>query len=63
MISAQKSASSYSDKQILTYFGLSADTKPTEEVANGSAFIEMDTGNLYFYDAENSNWRAWGAEG
>lgn len=42
-------------------FGLSTDTKPTEGVGNGSAFLEMDTGKIYFYDAENTTWREWGA--
>lgn len=46
---------------VSTYFGLSTDTqKPTEGVANGSAFIEMDTGKLYFYDLDNATWREWG---
>lgn len=45
----------------VTYYGLSTDTpKPTTGVANGSAFIEMDTSKLYFYDSENSTWREWG---
>ena len=46
---------------ISTYFGLSTDTKPTESVGNGSAFLEMDTGKIYFFDAENVTWREWGA--
>ncbi len=43
------------------YFGLSTDTKPTGTAVNGRAFIEMDTGKLYFYDAESGEWREWGA--
>ena len=44
-----------------TYYGLSTDTpKPTDGVGNGSAFIEMDTGKLYFYDLANTTWREWG---
>ena len=42
-----------------TYYGLSTDTKPLD-VANGSAFIEMDTSKLYFFDAENPIWYQWG---
>lgn len=34
----------------LEYRGLSTDEKPTEKVSNGSVFIEIDTGKLYFYD-------------
>lgn len=46
-----------------TYYGLSTDSKPTgASVSNGSCFIEMDTGKLYFYDAVDSQWREWGAE-
>ena len=41
--------------------GLSTDTKPTGSfdgvgIANGSEFIEMDTGKKYMYDAESSVW-------
>ena len=40
--------------------GKSTDEKPTEvngkKVDNGSQFIEMDTGKLYFYDLENEQW-------
>ncbi len=44
------------------YYGLSTDTKPTGITGgNGSAFVEMDTGKLYFYDADNDTWREWGA--
>lgn len=39
---------------------LSTDTKPTDEaLANGSVLIEMDTSTVYFYDAENEEWRAF----
>ena len=41
--------------------GLSTDTKPTEvnerEVGNGSTFIEIDTGKIFFGDAENEEWK------
>lgn len=42
-----------------TYYGLSTDSKPTEGVANGSAFVEMDTSKLYFFDLENVTWILW----
>ena len=38
------------------YAGTSADDKPTEGVATGSIFVEADTGNVYFFDATNSEW-------
>ena len=47
---------------ISIYYGLSTDTKPTDGVGNGSAFIEMDTSKVYFFDAGNSEWLEWGAE-
>lgn len=48
---------------ISTYYGLSTDIpKPTEGVGNGSAFIEMDTSKVYFFDAGNAEWLEWGAE-
>ena len=37
-------------------YGLSSDTKPTYQIANGSIFIEMDTSDVYFFDEENSRW-------
>lgn len=41
--------------------GLSTDTKPTEiygkKIDNGSTFIEIDTGDIYFYDLENKEWK------
>ena len=38
--------------------GLSTDEKPvSEHVGNGSIFIEMDTGKIFLYDAENKIWR------
>lgn len=38
---------------------LSADTKPTENIYNGSKLLEMDTSTLYIYDAAGQTWRAW----
>ena len=41
--------------------GLSTDTKPTEynnrKIDNGSVFIEIDTGKLYFFDYESQEWK------
>ena len=38
------------------YTGLSTDTKPTENVPNGSSFYEIDTKSMFLFDAENSTW-------
>ena len=55
----------YTISESTTMFGLSTDTKPTGSgVPNGSAFIEMDTSKIYFYDADGvagSEWIEWGA--
>lgn len=47
----------------MIYKGLSTDTKPTGNIKNGTAFVEMDTGKLYFYDAEGSQWREFNSQG
>ena len=36
--------------------GLSTDTKPTT-YPNGSTFVEMDTGKVFIFDAENEEWK------
>ena len=43
-----------------TYYGLSTDEKP-ETANNGSRFIEMDTGNVFLFDAEGVEWLEVGA--
>lgn len=48
-------------RQIITFFGLAADTKPTgnwnvAKIENGSKFYEMDSGNVYMFDEENQVW-------
>lgn len=44
-------------KDQATYYGLSTDSKPTGgAVANGSVFIEMNTGKVYFYNASGGVW-------
>lgn len=36
---------------------LSTDTKPSSGIANGSILLEMDTGKVYQFDEEHSQWR------
>lgn len=40
--------------------GLSTDNKPTtiegRTIANGSVFIEIDTGKIYMYDLSTETW-------
>lgn len=35
--------------------GLSSESKPLD-APNGSTFIEMDTGNVYMFDATGGTW-------
>lgn len=41
--------------------GLSTDEKPVtiggKTMANGSVFVEIDTGKLFFFDLENEQWK------
>lgn len=37
-------------------FCVSTDTKPTDRIATGSNIIEVDTGNVFFYDEGTSTW-------
>lgn len=44
---------------VATYFeyaGIHTDTKPTEKVATGSLFVEVDTGDVYIYDEASTTW-------
>ena len=36
--------------------GLSTDTKPTTGIVTGSIFVEVDTGNVFFYNEASSSW-------
>ena len=40
------------------YRGLSTDTKP-DICPNGSIFIEMNTGKIYFYNLDGKAWVEW----
>lgn len=36
--------------------GLSTDEKPTKNTANGSIFVEVDTGKVFFFNEESLTW-------
>lgn len=38
------------------FSGLSTDTKPTQNIATGSVFLEVDTSLAYFFDEESGEW-------
>ena len=48
------------------YVGKSTDVKPTDDdqvtQRTGNLFIEIDTGDTYFYDEESEGWILPGAE-
>lgn len=35
---------------------LSTDTKPTTNLATGATCVEVDTGNVYFFDSASGEW-------
>ncbi len=57
MITIYRESGIVDGKGELEYRGLSTDTKPTENVVNGSVFIEMDTKKIYMFDAEGTEWK------
>ena len=61
-ISEMKGSAKTSKNVIGEIRGLSTDTKPAstidgKEIMNGCVFIEIDTSKIYFYDAENQEWK------
>ena len=48
-------------KHYVEGFCLSTDTKPTENMANGSSLIEMDTSKVFLFDEAGSQWDEFGA--
>ena len=40
---------------VMHFRGLEDDDKP-DGVPNGSDYLEMDTGKMFYYDAENGTW-------
>lgn len=38
------------------FAGTSTSEKPTDRVITGSIFVEVDTGNVYFFNANESAW-------
>lgn len=43
------------DRMIMHYRGLSTDEKPASP-PNGSDFLEMDTGKMWYFDADSGDW-------
>ena len=41
------------------YYGLSTDEKPSK-APNGSSWVEMDTGKIYFFSEDGQTWYEFG---
>jgi hypothetical protein len=50
----------YGNGNTQQYVGLSTDSKPTD-APNGSIYLEMNTGKIYFYNAAGEAWVEWSA--
>ena len=48
---------------IKNYMGLSGEDKPTEGLATGSLFIELDTGTVYYFSEADGDWAVFGGGG
>lgn len=49
--------STVTNDKCFDFRGLSTDDKPiNENVGNGSSFIEMDTGKIFFFDEDGQEW-------
>lgn len=57
MFSVIKTIGLRNGKNIIEGACLNADAKPTQNIANGSMVIEMDTGNILIFDETNSVWK------
>lgn len=57
MITMYRKEGAVKDKQEIELRGLSTDEKPTENIENGTIFIEIDTGKIYMFDLENEEWQ------
>ena len=52
---------SLSEKEVPTIRGLSSDTKPEEDVELYQKFLEMDTGDVYYFDS--AEWKIYQYQG
>lgn len=44
------------NKHIQTIFGASTESKPTTGMADGSVFVETNTGKVFLFDETGSSW-------
>ncbi len=57
MITVYRKDGATKEQQEMELRGLSTDEKPTENIENGTVFVEIDTGKIYMYDLENKKWK------
>lgn len=57
MFTVIKTIGMRSGKVIIEGACLNADAKPTDNIANGSMAIEVDTGNLWMFDETGGVWK------
>lgn len=64
MISRDNSAQNINGKYVrpAVFWGNSDDVKPTDDIANGSIFVEMDTSTVYTFNYDDTAWVPWGGE-
>lgn len=43
------------ENMVMHFRGLSSDTKP-DGMPNGSDFLEIDTGKMWYYDEDSGDW-------
>ena len=56
MVTYRKCKTFGDGKKLVEVACLSTDTQPKEDIMNGSKLIEMDTGLVYYYDADSEDW-------
>lgn len=49
------------DKRYVEIYGLSGESKPTDDIIMGSVFIEVDTGKAFLFNETSETWVEQGA--
>lgn len=50
------------DVKICTIYGNSSETKPVNDISDGSVFVETNTLKVYMFDEANTQWRELGCQ-
>lgn len=46
-------------RPVATYYGMSSDPKPLEDVNDADRYLEKDTKKLFIFDADGNQWLPW----